>query len=85
MAKNIVDYIALDPADEAAYRAIITACAERKANAPKAPRAPRKPQTLEQKIESTAKRMEKLKAALAAAKAAQLADDTTEVPIMNVD
>lgn len=71
MAKTIVDYIALDPADEAVYRAIITACAERKANAPKAPRAPRKPQTLEQKIESTAKRMEKLKAALAAAKAAQ--------------
>lgn len=83
MAKNIVDYIALDPADEAAYREIITACAERKANAPKAPRAPRKPQTLEQKIESTARRMEKLKAALAAAKAAQTAE--ADVPTMNVD
>lgn len=82
MAKTIVDYIALDPTDEAAYRAIITVCAERKANAPKAPRAPRKPQTLEQKIESTAKRMEKLKAALAAAKAAQAEAD---MPTMNAD
>ena len=85
MANNIVDFIALDPTDEARYKEIITACAERKANAPKAPRAPRKKPTLEDQIASTAKRMEKLKAALAAAKAAQLADDTAEVPTMNAD
>ena len=77
MANNIVDFIALDPTDEARYKEIITACAERKANAPKAPQAPRKKPTLEDQIASTAKRMEKLKAALAAAKAAQSAEEST--------
>lgn len=71
MAKNIVDYIALDSVDEARYREIITACAERKANAPKVPRGPRAPRSLEQQLASATKRMEKLQAALAAAKAAQ--------------
>lgn len=71
MAKNIVDYIALDPVDEARYREIITACAERKANAPKVLRGPRAPRSLEQQLESATKRMKKLQAALAAAKAQQ--------------
>ena len=71
MAKNIVDYIALNPVDEARYREIITACAERKANASKTPRGPRAPRSLEQQLASATKRMEKLQAALAAAKAAQ--------------
>lgn len=68
---SIVDYIALDENDEARYREIITACAERKANAPKAPRGPRAPKSLEEKLAASEARTAKLRALLEAAKAKQ--------------
>ena len=73
---NIVDYIALDEADAAHYKEIITNCAERRANAPKPERKPRAPQTLSQKITSAEKRMAKLSELIAALKAQQT--DTAE-------
>lgn len=70
---TLIDYIALDPADEARYKEIITNAAERKANAPKTPRAPRGPRTPEQEVASLDKRLLKLQKKLeeARAKAAQ--------------
>lgn len=75
---NIVDYIALDEADAARYKEIITNCAERRANAPKPERKPRSPQTLSQKITSAEKRMAKLKEMLEAWKAQQTEETVAE-------
>ena len=70
---TILDYIL--PEDQETYKAIIERAAEAKANAPKAPRKPRGPLTPEQQRARDEKRLEKLKARLAALMAEKEAGD----------